>query len=56
MIYFQLAALVLALVPGLACRETSRADAAQIREVQKERQKQFAERLAKADANPDSAD
>jgi uncharacterized protein YjiK len=52
MMYARVAALVLAVTAGAGCRDISRADAAQIREVQLTRQKQFQSRLAKADANP----
>jgi uncharacterized protein YjiK len=48
----RVAALLLALTVTPACRDISRADAAQIRETERTRQQQFAQRLAKADANP----
>lgn len=51
MIYGRVAALLLTLASP-ACRDATRADAAQIREAQRTRQQQFAVRLAKADANP----
>jgi uncharacterized protein YjiK len=45
-------ALVVAAAASAACRESKKADAAELREIQRTREQELAQRLKKADANP----
>jgi uncharacterized protein YjiK len=45
-------ALLVSVVASAGCREAPKADAAELRAIERTRQQEFAQRLAKADANP----